>query len=98
MQLLDNLKLLTGNNPNFTDDILSFHLEGAKNTILNYCHLENVPVELEHVQIEIALKRLNRMGQEGSENYSEGGISQSFDDVLTKDIKSQLHAFRKVVF
>lgn len=98
MALTETLRGLCNENANFTDAILDFQLEAAGNDILNYCHIENVPKELEHVQIELALKRLNRMGQEGSKSYSEGGMSGSFDEYLTDDIKAQLRKFRKVVF
>lgn len=96
MSALDTLKAFAGSNPNFTDEILSAQLETAKRMILNFCHLDELPVALETVQVTLALHLLNRMGQEGSKSYSEGGISHSFDDLLTADVKSQLYAFRKL--
>lgn len=94
MEKVDYIKALSGNNPNFTDDVIEVQLETAKNMILNFCHIKDVPEELNSVQVQLALKLLNRMGQEGSLSYSEGGTSLSFDELLTKDIKAQLYAYR----
>lgn len=98
MDLLNKLQQLCGENQNFTEEILTIQLEAAKCDILNYCHIDSVPPGLEQVQLGLALKRLNRMGQEGSKSYSEGAVSAAFDGYLTDDVKAQLQAFRKVVF
>lgn len=98
MDKMDKLAILAGNNPNFTVEILEIQLAFAEREILNFCHIDSLPAELDYVQIQIALKLLNRMGQEGTNSYAEGGVSQSFDNILTEDIKRQLYAFRKVVF
>ena len=71
-------------------------LELSKQDILNFCHIEELPAELEDVQLKIAVKYYNRMGQEGSSSYSEGGKSQSFEDLFTPDIKRQLYRFRRL--
>ena len=92
------LALLLGENPNFTDDLLYLQLDMAERAILNFCHIDTLPEELGNVQVSIALKMCNRMGQEGSKSYSEGGASQSYDEILTPDIKSQLYGYRKLVF
>lgn len=98
MDKKEKLSVLAGNNPNFTDECLTFQLESAENMILNFCNIDSMPERLENVQLQLALKLLNRMGAEGSTSYSEGGQTQSFDDVLTPDILKQLYPFRKVVF
>ena len=95
MSAFDMLKAIAGGNPNFADELLEAQLETAKRMILNFCHLDSLPTELEAVQATLATHLLNRMGQEGSKSCSEGGISTSFDDLLTADIKSQLYAFRR---
>lgn len=70
--------------------------EDGAECIKNFCHIDDVPQELIGVQANIALKYYNRMGQEGSKSYSEGGKAQSFDEILTPDIKRVLYGYRRL--
>lgn len=79
------------------DALAGVLLDEAKQIIINFCHLETMPPGLEGAQARLAVKAYNRMGQEGSASYSEGGKSQSFDALLDADLRRELYAYRKLV-
>ena len=94
MTSVEKIKLLIPEEKD--ENMLNMLLERAGRTICNFCNIESVPDELEDVKIDIAVKIYNRMGQEGSTSYSEGGKSQSFGDILSADVKRELYRFRKL--
>ena len=75
---------------------LDSFLERAKSVICNYCHIDSVPEQLEDLQVDLALKFYNRWGQEGSSSYSEGGKSQTFEEILSPDVRRQLYKYRVI--
>ena len=92
MTTIEKIKLLVPEEKD--ENILNMLLDRAGKTICNFCNIKSVPEELENVQTDIAVKLYNRMGQEGSTSYSEGGKSQSFDDILSADVRRELYRFR----
>lgn len=92
MTATEKIKLLIPEESN--DSMLDLVLERAEKTILNFCHIDTIPYELEDVKVDIAVKIYNRIGQEGSTSYSEGGKSQSFGDILSADVRKELYRFR----
>ena len=92
MTTIEKIKLLIPEEKD--ENLLNMLLERAGKTICNFCKIKNVPEELEDVQIDIAVKLYNRMGQEGSTSYGEGGKSQAFGDILSSDVRKELYRFR----
>lgn len=92
MTTIEKMKLLIPEEKN--ENILNMLLERAGKTICNFCNIKSVPDELEDVKVDIAVKLYNRMGQEGSTSYGEGGKSQSFGDILSSDVRKELYKFR----
>ena len=92
MTTIEKMKLLIPEEKN--ENILNMLLERAGKTICNFCNIKSVPDELEDVKVDIAVKLYNRMGQEGSTSYGEGGKSQSFGDILSSDVRKELYRFR----
>lgn len=97
MGAYEKLKLMLGVGDE-EKDLLELLLDEAKAYILSYCNIAELPDSLSGTQVKIAVKYYNRRGQEGSTSYSEGAKSQSFDNILTNDIRIELNTFRKVVF
>ena len=93
MGMEETAKLLM---PDCDDNVREAFLGMAERDILNFCNIESVPAGLEDVQLRIAMKYYNRWGKEGATAYTEGGQSQTFDDILTTDIKENLYAYRKL--
>ena len=42
--------------------------------------MTEVPVQYEHLQLEIAIYMLNKRGAEGQTSHSENGISRSYEN------------------
>ncbi|MGL5715041.1 MAG: phage head-tail connector protein [Paraclostridium sp.] len=94
------------------DAILEFVLEDAKETILNYCNIEEIPDGLNNTLTRMAID-LYRCENLGSESQSLGSISSisegdtsvsyrssetEFKDSILKDYKKQLNRYRKLVW
>ncbi len=81
--MIDLVKTLTGE----TDEaIINAYLDIAKSTVLNrmypYGYEDDVemPKRYQHVQVEIAVFFLNKMGKEGVVSYSENGLSGTYEN------------------
>lgn len=110
---LGKLKLLLGISGEQQDPLLQFTLDDAKDMILAYCNIKELPEELENTAYRMAMElyRNENLGHEetapGSvSSISEGDTSTSFNtsvsegykDSLLKDYKAALNRYRRVVF
>lgn len=109
MELL-KLKMLLGipEGETASDSRLSFIMDDVKETILNYCRLEELPQGLENTACRMAmdLYRYERPGEEEAAmvtSVSTGGTSTSFGtaadvlkDSLLKNYRLQLNRYRKL--
>lgn len=68
------------------DAFVMFALEDAKDTILNYCHIEEIPQKLNTTIIKIALD-IYRNENLGSEEESQGTVSSTSDGSTTVSFK-----------
>ena len=93
-ELLKTVKALIGED--MDEAAVKILLADAENIILDFCHIEELPEQLISLKRSIAVKLYNRMGQEGSASYSEGGKSQSFESILTDTDKRLLYRYRRM--
>lgn len=100
MERLEKLKLVLGIQGNEEDNLLSFLLESTEQKILNYCNLKELPIELEHVLVEMTARFYNspdgvatsmRVG-DTSVDYS----TEKEEQNIIHDYKSQLNRFRRL--
>ena len=93
MDLREKFIRFTGKDENeaFLDELFQM----ARDKILNFCHIEELPPELENMQFEIAIKIYNRIGMEEAKSFSEGGQSTQFDDLINDNMKQELYRFRR---
>mgnify|MGYP004593862703 CR=1 FL=1 len=84
-----------------TKEALSRFLSLAVDMICRYCHISREEyfnlADLRTAAFQIACAIYNRRGVEGCGSYSEGGVSQSYDELLTPDIRRQLAPYRRMV-
>ena len=86
-------------------------IDNAKDIVKNYCHIDEIPAELETTVLRMAMDiyRNEKPGetetpqrvssaQIGDTSTSFGTVSASFTDSLMKNYKSSLNRYRKVVF
>lgn len=80
---LTALKAMVGGSD--TDEVLSTYLMLAGRKIIARAYpydpgVTEVPVQYEHLQLEIAIYMLNKRGAEGQTSHSENGISRSYEN------------------
>lgn len=80
---LTALKAMVGGSD--TDEVLSTYLMLAGRKIIAKAYpydpdVTIVPVQYEHLQLEIATYMLNKRGAEGQTSHSENGISRSYEN------------------
>ncbi|QDY23144.1 hypothetical protein CGQ39_13470 [Clostridium botulinum] len=94
------------------DFSLQFAIEDAEQTIRDYCHIKEIPEELNNtiLRMSIDIYRNDNLGEEENplgpiSSISEGDTSISyrnanaeFKDSLVKDYKAKLHKYRKLVW
>lgn len=79
---LTMLKSMTGETD---DDVLSTYLVLAKGVVVSKSYpygdgTEEVPIQYDTTQVEIAAYLLNKRGAEGETAHSENGVSRSYED------------------
>lgn len=106
------LRDILGIEDNDKDITLQFVLSDVKQIIKNYCHIKEVPKELNTTVLRMAidLYRNKNLGEEESSlgsisSITEGDTSISyrssateFKDSLLNDYKAQLNKYRKLVW
>lgn len=89
--MINELKLLTGESD---VKVLSLLLLRATNIVLSETNRSSILPELEPIVLEIAIEMYNKQGSEGETSRSEGGISISYRDGLSPQIKNTLSSYR----
>ncbi len=93
--MLNRLK----NSPQIPDDapdaLLKDLIEGATRDVLNYTRRKTLPEELESTVVKLAKNAYARIGAEGESTHTEGGVSRTYTDELSADIKAVLNRFIK---
>lgn len=86
MQIIDKVKTLIGISDNKQDPQLEVIIENINGHLLYLLEKEEVPQKLQHIVVEIAVRRYNRLGSEGMQSDSVEGHSVTFYD-LEKDFE-----------
>ncbi|WP_291563708.1 MULTISPECIES: phage head-tail connector protein [unclassified Clostridium] len=114
MTQLEKLKKLLGMTleDDSKDFLLEFALEDVEQIVKDYCHIKEIPKELNTTVLKMAMDmyRNENLGEEESalgsiSSITEGDTSISyrsaaseFKDSLLKDYKGQLNKYRKLVW
>ena len=72
-------------------------LDMAKDAVLDYIGRDTLPKGAESIVVKLAVIYYNRLGNEGENSRSEGGISQSFSNDIPADILRQLQNYPRKV-
>lgn len=75
-------------------DYITGFYEDAKSEVLGYCQRDDVIGDMPTAIRQLAKVRYNQEGNEGEASRSEGGISQSFEEGIPKNIRTQLSRYR----
>lgn len=93
MDNITYLKKVTGESD---EQLLSFLLEKAKNTILAETNRIEIPQSLKSVQLDLALYFYQRQSNLGETSRNEGGVSVTYDVNIPAHIMNVIQNFRIV--
>lgn len=91
MELLEQVKLLTGNT---NEPLISLMLEKAKIEVCGYLKRRYCKA-FDSLVVDIAVIKLNRMGAEGLVSQSSSGASEAYLNDYPADIMRRLDGFKK---
>lgn len=78
------------------DDLLKIYLEDASDALKLLLSIqEDLPAELEHIVRAVAVKKFNRLKNEGMASYSQDGESITFNSNDFDDFKDEIDQYRK---
>lgn len=91
MELIEYLKVMTKEQD---ENLLKAIIDDSKDFIKGYINSDEIPPKLDYLVKKISVINYNRLGIEGMKSYSEGGTSQSIDELNKQDL-SVLASCRK---
>lgn len=94
--MLENIKLLLNIMDNSKDNLLGYLISNVKQKILSYTNQTEILPQMEYLVEELVVLRYNKLGSEGLQSESFSGVSQTFNQDIPQDIKSQLNQFRRL--
>ena len=95
--MIQRLLILLGNPPESEVETVETCLSMAQDAVLDYIGRDTLPKGAESIVIKLAIIYYNRLGNEGENSRSEGGISQSFSNDIPADIRRQLQNYPRKV-
>lgn len=95
--MINRLLVLLGNPPENEVETIDVCLSMAQDAVLDYIGRDTLPKGAESIVIKLAVIYYNRLGNEGENSRSEGGISQSFSNDIPADIRRQLQNYPRKV-
>ena len=95
--MLERLLRLLGNPPEEDVETIETVLSMAERKVLDYIGRDKLPKGADSIVIQLAVIYYNRLGNEGENSRSEGGISQSFSNDIPMDIQRQLWNYPRKV-
>ena len=100
--MLDKVKLLLGIDDNVQDELLQLIIEMTERQFLLYVGEDEIQMKYDFIIIEVAIKRYNRLGNEGMEQVSVEGhnirfSTYDFDEYAKyiEDVENDIHAERR---
>lgn len=94
MEVIDKIKTLLGLKDNNQDDLLDVIIENTEQALCFKLSADEVPKELDYVLVEVAIKRFNRLKNEGMTSYSQEGESITFNSSDFNDFNSDIQQWR----
>ena len=95
--MINRLLILLRNPPESERETIETCLDMAQDKVLDIIGRDSLPKGAESIVIQLAIIFYNRLGNEGENSRSEGGISQSFSNDIPADILRQLRNYPRKV-
>lgn len=91
--MLEKLKLLY---PAVDADILELVLEHAEQFVLDYCNIEDIPLALNSVLLDMCKQDINKIGAEGFNSESAGGANISYESDYSQIVYKRLQKHKRI--
>ena len=95
MTELQSVKTLLNINDNLQDELLALIIFQTKQQLINWLGMDEIPAELTHVTVEVAIKRFNRIGAEGMTSLKEGDVTNTYSADDFDQYKAEMAKFAK---
>lgn len=94
MEVIDKIKTLLGLKDNDQDNLLNVIIENTEQALCFKLSTDEIPKELSYILVEVAIKRFNRLKNEGMTSYSQEGESITFNSGDFDDFISDIQQWR----
>lgn len=91
--MLDDLKILLGIDDEDSDEKLLLILDSVQNRLKLLIGGLDVPPEMNHICVEVAVIRFNRLGSEGMSSHNVEGENMSYNDSDFDGFMNEIQAF-----
>lgn len=91
--MLDDLKILLGIDDEDSDEKLLLILDSVQNRLKLLIGGLDVPPEMNHICVEVAVIRFNRLGSEGMSSHNVEGENMSYNDNDFDGFMNEIQAF-----
>ena len=96
--MLGTIKTLLGLTDDTQDSLINALIQNAINEVLNYCHINAFPEELETAVEQMVVYAYNRLETEGSLSTTYSNFSITYAQDYPEAILRQLRPYRRVIF
>jgi saccharopine dehydrogenase-like NADP-dependent oxidoreductase len=96
MAQIDNIKMRLNISDSTKDDLLNQLLDDAEAEMLDYTNRTELKASMLGIQRELVIVYYNRLGDEGINSRSEGGVSVSYSTDIPDSIKARLNQYRRL--
>ncbi|QLL69788.1 phage head-tail connector protein [Lactobacillus sp. 3B(2020)] len=94
-EVLDEVKTMLRINDNGQDDLLNLIITNTERNLNFKLQTETVPDELRFIELEVCIRRFNRLKNEGMASYSQEGESITFNSNDFDDFLDDLNEWKR---
>lgn len=93
--VLQNLKTMIGLTNDDQDDLLSLIITNTEHALIFKLESKSVPAELDYIELEVCVRRYNRIKNEGMASYSQEGESITFNSSDFDDFLDDINLWKR---
>ena len=93
--VLKNLKTMLGFKDDDQDSLLNLIIDNTDHALCFKLESETVPDELDYIELEVCVRRFNRIKNEGMASYSQEGESITFNSSDFDDFLDDINLWKR---
>lgn len=95
---LDKVKIILDIDDDSKDDLLSIYSDNAKDYILDFTQIEEIPDTLQSVIVDMIVYQYRARGVENSTTESMGALYNSYMSEYPNNIRRRLQPYKRMLF